>query len=49
MSKFSKALKSAPSNFAGLRLQIEYVPTDSLKTGPNQLRLHKQHKMKQLA
>ncbi len=34
---------------AGLRLQIEYVPIDVLKAGPNQTRRHTRTQLKQLA
>ena len=42
----SSTFLSAP---AGLRLQIQYVPIDSLKPAPNQTRHHSRRQLKQLA
>lgn len=48
MPRNLKASTSLAGDFAGLRLQIEYVPIDSLVVPANALREHKQYKLKKL-
>lgn len=46
----SRSLRTSTSlgGLADLRLQIEYVPIEGLKPGPNQIRRHTQRQLKQL-
>ena len=49
MSKQQTSSNALSSNFAGLQLQVEYVPISSLSAGPNKTRRHPRRQIKQIA